>query len=75
MIERHVSTIKSGTEAERYDSVMTVANNIKKGWYATLLAETIDARAVIPMYILDAIVFAAKDICLRNYYGNGTIFF
>lgn len=62
VIERHVSTIKSGTEAERYDSVMTVANNIKKGWYATLLAETIDARAVIPMYILDAIVFAAKDI-------------
>lgn len=28
VIERHVSTIKSGTEAERYDSVMTVANNI-----------------------------------------------
>jgi len=62
VIERHISTIKSGTEAERYDSVMTVVNNIKKGWYATLLAEAIDARAVIPMYILDAIVFAAKDI-------------
>lgn len=30
VIERHVSTIKSGTEAERYDSVMTVANNIKR---------------------------------------------
>ena len=25
-------------------------------------SEAIDARAVIPMYILDAIVFAAKDI-------------
>ena len=48
VIERHISTIKSGTEAERYDSVMTVVNNIKKGWYATLLAEAIDARAVIP---------------------------
>ena len=62
VIEGHISAIKSGTEAERYDSVMTVANNIKKGWYATLLAETIDGRAIIPMYILDAIVFATKDI-------------
>ena len=62
VIEEHISAIKSGTEAERYDSVMTVASNIKKGWYATLLAETIDGRAIIPMYILDAIVFAAKDI-------------
>lgn len=62
VIEGHISAIKSGTEAERYDSVMTVASNIKKGWYATLLAETIDGRAIIPMYILEAIVFAAKDI-------------
>lgn len=62
VIEGHISAIKSGTEAERYDSVMTVVSNIKKGWYATLLAETIDGRAIIPMYILDAIVFAAKDI-------------
>lgn len=62
VIERHISAIKSGTEAERYDSVMTVASKIKKGWYATLLAETINGRAIIPMYILDAIVFAARDI-------------
>lgn len=60
--EKHVLAVKSGTEAERYDSVMTVANNIKKGWYATLLAEKIDAGATIPMYILDAIAFVAKDI-------------
>mgnify|MGYP006871007705 FL=1 len=33
-----------------------------RGWYATLLAETIDTSAVIPIYILDAIVFAAEDI-------------
>lgn len=62
VIERHISAIKSGTEAERYDSVMTVASKIKKGWYATLLAETINGRAIIPMYILDAIVFAARNI-------------
>ncbi len=60
--EKHVLAVKSGTEAERYDSVMTVAKNIKKGWYATLLAEKIDDAATIPMYILDAIAFASKDI-------------
>ena len=62
IIKKHISAIKSGTEAEQYDSVMTIVNHIKKGWYATLLAETIDASTIIPMYILDAIVFAAKDI-------------
>ena len=61
-IKKHVLAVESGTEAERYDSVMTVIKNIKKGWYATLLAEKIDADATIPMYILDAIVFAARDI-------------
>ncbi len=61
-IKTHISTIKSGTEAERYDSVMTIVKYIKKGWYATLLAETINASAIIPRYILDAIVFAARDI-------------
>lgn len=61
-IKKHISAIKSGTEAERYDSVMTIVKNINKGWYATLLAETIDTSAVIPIYILDAIVFAAEDI-------------
>lgn len=61
-IKKHISAIKSGREAERYDSVMTIVKNINKGWYATLLAETIDTSAVIPIYILDAIVFAAEDI-------------
>lgn len=61
-IKKHILAIKSGTEAERYDSVMTIVKYINKGWYATLLAETIDTNAVIPIYILDAIVFAAEDI-------------
>lgn len=60
--KKHISAVQSGTESERYDSVMTVATKIKKGWYATLLAEAIDSSATIPMYILDAIAFAAKDI-------------
>lgn len=61
-IGNHISNILLGSEAEHYDSVMTVVEHIQKGWYATLLAETIDETAVIPEYILNAISFAAEDI-------------
>lgn len=60
--DKHIAAIKSGTAAERYDAVLTVAQNIQKGWYATLLASEIRANAVVPTYILDAIAFAAKDV-------------
>ncbi len=60
--DKHIAAIKSGTDAARYDAVLTVAQNIKKGWYATLLASEIRANAVIPTYILDAIAFATKDV-------------
>jgi predicted ATP-dependent endonuclease of OLD family len=60
--DKHIATIKSGTAAARYDAVLTVAQNIQKGWYATLLASEIRANAVIPSYILDAIAFATKDV-------------
>jgi predicted ATP-dependent endonuclease of OLD family len=60
--DKHIAAIKSGTAAARYDAVLTVAQNIQKGWYATLLASEIKAIAVIPTYILDAIAFATKDV-------------
>lgn len=60
--DKHIAAIKSGTDAERYDAVLTVAQNIQKGWYATLLASEIKPNAIIPTYILDAIAFAAKDV-------------
>lgn len=60
--EKQIAAIRNGSEADRYDSVLTVAKHSGKGWYATLLAEAIDCSAIIPDYILDAIVFAAKDI-------------
>lgn len=66
IIKQYISTIKSGSEAERYDTIMTVVEHIKKGWYATLLAEEINANAAIPQYILDAIVFSIKDILSEN---------
>lgn len=61
-IEKHTKAIKLGTDAERYDAVLTVAQNSQKGWYATLLASEIKENAVIPTYILDALAFAAKDV-------------
>lgn len=60
-IEKHISNLY-GEPADRYDSVMTVAKAIGKGWYATLLAEHITASASIPKYILEALAFASRDI-------------
>lgn len=57
-----IMAIKSGTPAARYDAVLTVAKNIHKGWYATLLASEIESSAIIPSYILNAIAFAVKDV-------------
>lgn len=63
--QKHTAAME-GTEAERYDSVLTLAKSIGKGWYATLLASKIDCCAVIPEYILDAIVFASQDVMDNN---------
>lgn len=61
-IKQHIEAIKSGTDAEHYDTILTVAQYVQKGWFATLLASQIGASAIIPTYILDAIAFAAKDV-------------
>lgn len=47
---------------KRYDSVLTLATGMKKGWYATILSEYIDSLAVIPEYILEAIAFASREV-------------
>ena len=60
-IKRHVADLDS-SDAARYDSVLIVANGIGKGWYATLLASKVDDKAIIPDYLLDAIVYASQDI-------------
>ena len=61
-IDSHISNIEGDDLAKRYDSVLIIANNIGKGWYATLLASYIDSRVAIPAYIIDAIAFAAQDV-------------
>lgn len=60
-IEKHTSHL-SGSEAERYDSVLTLAKDIGKGWYATLLASKINCNAILPQYLLKSIVFASQDV-------------
>ena len=60
-IKIHVADLDS-SDAARYDSVLIVANGIGKGWYATLLASKVDDKAIIPDYLLDAMVYASQDI-------------
>lgn len=52
----------SASEYKRYDSVLTVAKGMGKGWYATMLSEFITSAAIIPEYILDAIAFASREV-------------
>ena len=61
-ITRYIETFRSGTDGEKYDTIISIVNHIQKGWYATLLAISIDCSAQIPKYILEAIAFAAHDI-------------
>lgn len=60
-IEKHTSHL-FGSDAERYDSVLTLAKAIGKGWYATLLASEINCSAILPQYLLKSIVFASQDV-------------
>ncbi|MBQ9763560.1 MAG: AAA family ATPase [Phascolarctobacterium sp.] len=60
-IEKHKKFI-DGTAAERYDSVLTVAQRQGKGWYATLLASLVGKDVVIPDYLLRAIVHASQSV-------------
>ena len=58
---KHKSNLKK-EEYQKYDSVLTIVNTIKKGWYATILSNTINYEVIIPDYILDAFVFVSKDM-------------
>jgi len=60
-IKKHCANIDSN-DVDRYDSVLTIACEIGKGWYSTLLASKIDYSAIIPDYILEAVVFASQEV-------------
>lgn len=61
--------IKSG-DVKKYGKVaLKMAKYNKKGWNALLLSQLVDGKFIIPEYILDALVFVAKDAMAerRNY--------
>lgn len=59
--KRHKTNLKK-SDGSRYDSVLTVAKGMGKGWYATVLSDLICSAVIVPEYILDAIAFACQDI-------------
>ncbi len=61
-IEKHITNLEGKDIAKRYDSILTIAASIGKGWYSTLLASEIDCCAILPNYILEALVFASQEI-------------
>lgn len=60
-IDNHIANINSSID-KRYDSVLTMVKSIGKGWYATMLASTIDYNVIIPDYILKAIAHASQNV-------------
>lgn len=57
----HKANLKKSDES-RYDSVLTVAKGMGKGWYATILADLITSAVIVPEYIIAAIAFACQDV-------------
>lgn len=60
-IIRHKEALRAGGE-DCANTVLTLANSIGKGWYATLLSNMVDESVEIPEYILDAIAYACQEI-------------
>ena len=58
---KHIANM-SASEADRYDTVLTVVKKLGKGWHAILLANDIDRTIQIPEYIVQALAFATQDV-------------
>ena len=61
-IEKHKKNLETGNEASCAESVLTLARDMGKGWYATALSHYIDEKVEIPQYILEAIAFASREV-------------
>lgn len=59
--KRHIEAVDA-SESQRYDSIITVVNELGKGWHSILLAESINSTARIPEYIIRAIAFVSQDV-------------
>lgn len=60
-IETHQKNLDA-SESARYDTVLTLAGSMGKGWYATMLASKLDHEVVIPDYLLGALAFASREV-------------
>ena len=84
-IDGHVRELSGTDDAKRYDTVLTVAKELGKGWYATLLSTVIDETVIIPSYMLQALAFVSQSIIdekllkkmalhtLEGYYGDSAV--
>jgi putative ATP-dependent endonuclease of the OLD family len=61
-IAGHKANINTGTDAECANTVLTLARDMGKGWYATILSNYLDVTVNIPQYILQAVAFASREI-------------
>lgn len=61
-IKMHKDNLKKGNDAECANTVLTLAGNMGKGWYAATLSNYIDIAVTVPSYILGAIAFASKEV-------------
>ena len=60
-IDSHKADL-ANSEATRYDSVLTLAKGMGKGWYATVLAANFDYEVMIPDYLVCALAFASQEV-------------
>jgi putative ATP-dependent endonuclease of OLD family len=58
-VEVELKTKKAEVAGKR---VLTMANNVGKGWFAILLGKYITHKTYIPDYIIDALIFATPEI-------------
>lgn len=61
IIDGHKAAL-DGSEEECSNTVLTLARDMGKGWYATVLSNCIDISINIPQYILNAVAFACREI-------------
>ena len=61
-IKRHKENLKQGTDAACANTILTLARDMGKGWYATTLSNYIDIAVTVSQYILGAIAFASKEV-------------
>ncbi len=68
--EKTRETAKKELESDHVNEygkrVLTMANNVGKGWFAIMLANHITFLTYIPEYILDALIFAKSDFTLET---------